>query len=151
MLRSQSDPYDASRPRLSLGGDVSAVSPGSTGSDVRSLTRSPGPDQRPLALPPSPLPVHPPSPLHLDHMHSMRLERTSSATSDGMGHRPAMRMRRSASTRMDPSTQEWPVELNPIAPCGACNEWLRKIAEVNPEFKVRPRVGRLLHRGSRDA
>ena len=26
--------------------------------------------------------------------------------------------------------------LNPIAPCGACNEWLKKIAEVNPEFKV---------------
>jgi hypothetical protein len=28
------------------------------------------------------------------------------------------------------------VALNPIAPCGACNEWLRKIAEVNPDFKV---------------
>jgi len=27
-------------------------------------------------------------------------------------------------------------ELNPIAPCGACNEWLKKIAEVNPAFKV---------------
>ena len=26
--------------------------------------------------------------------------------------------------------------LNPIAPCGACNEWLRKIAAPNPDFKV---------------
>jgi hypothetical protein len=29
------------------------------------------------------------------------------------------------------------VVLNPIAPCGACNEWLKKIAETNPDFKVR--------------
>jgi len=27
-------------------------------------------------------------------------------------------------------------DLNPINPCGACNEWLKKIAEVNPDFKV---------------
>jgi hypothetical protein len=26
--------------------------------------------------------------------------------------------------------------LNPLAPCGACTEWLRKITEVNPDFKV---------------
>ena len=25
---------------------------------------------------------------------------------------------------------------NPINPCGACNEWLKKIAEVQPDFKV---------------
>ena len=25
---------------------------------------------------------------------------------------------------------------NPINPCGACNEWLKKIAEFNPDFKV---------------
>jgi cytidine deaminase len=25
---------------------------------------------------------------------------------------------------------------NPIAPCGACAEWLKKIAEVNPDFKI---------------
>ena len=25
---------------------------------------------------------------------------------------------------------------NPMNPCGACNEWLKKIAEVNPDFKV---------------
>jgi hypothetical protein len=29
-----------------------------------------------------------------------------------------------------------PDERNPINPCGACNEWLKKIAEVNPDFKV---------------
>jgi cytidine deaminase len=28
------------------------------------------------------------------------------------------------------------VALNPLDPCGACMEWLRKIAEVNPDFKV---------------
>jgi cytidine deaminase len=27
-------------------------------------------------------------------------------------------------------------DLNPISPCGACNEWLKKIAEVNPDFAV---------------
>ena len=27
-------------------------------------------------------------------------------------------------------------DLNPIAPCGACSEWLKKIAEVNPDFRV---------------
>lgn len=25
---------------------------------------------------------------------------------------------------------------NPLKPCGACMEWLKKIAEVNPDFKV---------------
>jgi cytidine deaminase len=27
-------------------------------------------------------------------------------------------------------------ERNPINPCGSCNEWLKKVAEVNPDFKV---------------
>jgi cytidine deaminase len=27
-------------------------------------------------------------------------------------------------------------DLNPLKPCGACNEWLKKIAEVNPNMKV---------------
>jgi hypothetical protein len=27
-------------------------------------------------------------------------------------------------------------DINPLAPCGACNEWLKKIAESNPYFKV---------------
>ena len=27
-------------------------------------------------------------------------------------------------------------DMNPLRPCGACNEWLKKIAESNPHFKV---------------
>jgi hypothetical protein len=33
-------------------------------------------------------------------------------------------------------TIEIPVALNPIAPCGSCMEWLRKVAEVNPDFRI---------------
>jgi len=28
------------------------------------------------------------------------------------------------------------IAMNPLDPCGACMEWLKKIAEVNPDFKV---------------
>lgn len=27
-------------------------------------------------------------------------------------------------------------DLNPLRPCGSCNEWLKKIAEPNPNFKI---------------
>jgi hypothetical protein len=27
-------------------------------------------------------------------------------------------------------------DMNPLRPCGACLEWLKKIAEVNPEFVI---------------
>ena len=27
-------------------------------------------------------------------------------------------------------------DLNPLKPCGSCNEWLKKIAESNPHFKI---------------
>ena len=27
-------------------------------------------------------------------------------------------------------------EINPLAPCGACREWLLKLAAVNPDFEV---------------
>jgi hypothetical protein len=27
-------------------------------------------------------------------------------------------------------------DMNPLKPCGACHEWLKKIAEVNPSFSV---------------
>jgi len=27
-------------------------------------------------------------------------------------------------------------DLNPLRPCGACNEWLKKIAESNPYFQI---------------
>ncbi|OQR94652.1 hypothetical protein ACHHYP_01016 [Achlya hypogyna] len=29
-----------------------------------------------------------------------------------------------------------PEDRNPLGPCGACNEWLLKIAEANPSFKI---------------
>ncbi len=35
----------------------------------------------------------------------------------------------------DPSSRFYG-EINPIQPCGACKEWLNKIAEVNPTFKI---------------
>ena len=28
------------------------------------------------------------------------------------------------------------VDLNPLRPCGACHEWLKKIAECNPYFQI---------------
>jgi hypothetical protein len=28
------------------------------------------------------------------------------------------------------------LERNPLGPCGSCIEWLKKIAEVNPDFKI---------------
>ena len=28
------------------------------------------------------------------------------------------------------------VDLNPLSPCGACHEWLKKIAECNPYFQI---------------
>jgi cytidine deaminase len=28
------------------------------------------------------------------------------------------------------------VDMNPLRPCGACNEWLKKIAESNPYFRI---------------
>lgn len=28
------------------------------------------------------------------------------------------------------------MDMNPIDPCGSCSEWIKKIAEVNPDFKV---------------
>ena len=30
-------------------------------------------------------------------------------------------------------------DVNPLDPCGACQEWLKKVAEVNPGFKARTR------------
>lgn len=43
---------------------------------------------------------------------------------------PPVQMRRRASSLDDGSLR------NPMEPCGACTEWLRKVAEVNPDFKV---------------
>jgi cytidine deaminase len=27
-------------------------------------------------------------------------------------------------------------DMNPLSPCGACTEWLKKIAQCNPYFKI---------------
>jgi cytidine deaminase len=35
-----------------------------------------------------------------------------------------------------PSCLSYQRDMNPMKPCGACREWLKKIAEVNPSFKV---------------
>ena len=36
----------------------------------------------------------------------------------------------------EPGGEGGEVALNPLDPCGACMEWLKKIAEVNPDFVV---------------
>ena len=35
----------------------------------------------------------------------------------------------------------WQEHLNPISPCGACTEWLKKIAEVTWSLVANPRAG----------
>eukprot|EP00299_Pterocystis_sp_00344_P019004 c9465_g1_i1.p1 GENE.c9465_g1_i1~~c9465_g1_i1.p1 ORF type:complete len:547 (+),score=122.93 c9465_g1_i1:158-1642(+) len=34
------------------------------------------------------------------------------------------------------SEPEDEIAMNPLGPCGACMEWLRKVAEVNPDFRI---------------
>jgi len=48
-------------------------------------------------------------------------------------HRMRCLRQRGLVVRVAASTKS---HLNPIAPCGACTEWLKKIAEVNPDFTV---------------
>ena len=36
----------------------------------------------------------------------------------------------------EPGGEVGEVALNPLDPCGACMEWLKKVGEVNPEFKI---------------
>ncbi|KAL9191414.1 hypothetical protein ACHAXT_001120 [Thalassiosira profunda] len=38
--------------------------------------------------------------------------------------------------KKEPLLLQSPEDINPLKPCGACNEWLKKIAESNPHFKV---------------
>ena len=51
------------------------------------------------------------------------------------------KMRHSSKKRVTPASTTRVVvsdtkDMNPLKPCGACAEWLRKITEVNPNFKV---------------
>lgn len=52
------------------------------------------------------------------------------------GHTCGLKRPRGWSQLSDGSSVAGHTGLNPISPCGACNEWLKKIAEVNPDFKV---------------
>jgi len=74
-----------------------------------------------LSLPPSSspslsLPTHPslslPPPLSLSLSHSEHVRHSVSRITVDEG------------------------DMNPLKPCGACQEWLRKVAEVNPRFRV---------------
>lgn len=41
------------------------------------------------------------------------------------------------SVKIDPADESGDeTSMNPLDPCGACMEWLRKIGEANPDFKV---------------
>ena len=50
--------------------------------------------------------------------------------------RPTFGRGRSSSKAKRTVVVHTPDDINPLAPCGACNEWLKKIAESNPYFKV---------------
>ena len=45
-------------------------------------------------------------------------------------------LRHAPLTPKTPKTPKAVKDNNPLDPCGACSEWLRKIAEINPDFKV---------------
>ena len=47
--------------------------------------------------------------------------------------RPELLVQRTVSKSSQELTE---VALNPLDPCGACMEWLKKISEVNPDFRV---------------
>ena len=35
-----------------------------------------------------------------------------------------------------PSCLSYQRDMNPMKPCGACREWLKKIAELQPSFQI---------------
>jgi len=59
----------------------------------------------------------------------------SGASSANGGGAPVSKRLRSESIQSGFQLGEG-ADVNPLGPCGACTEWLRKIAEVNPDFKV---------------
>ena len=60
----------------------------------------------------------------------------ASALSTNSNYRPAFGRGRSGSKAKRTVVVHSNLDINPLAPCGACNEWLKKIAESNPYFKV---------------
>mmetsp|Transcript_4026 Transcript_4026/g.7061 ORF Transcript_4026/g.7061 Transcript_4026/m.7061 type:complete len:544 (-) Transcript_4026:13-1644(-) len=82
---------------------------------------------------------------------SMTLGLPSQQAKDGIGGNPRSlppsprksaaganrsRVRSMSSCASLPSVSLYASELNPISPCGSCLEWLKKIAEINPGFRV---------------
>ena len=62
---------------------------------------------------------------------------SADGTSDSA--RPAVSPRFAGAVTPSMTTQTVSVkdkDMNPMAPCGACTEWLKKIAEVNPSFQI---------------
>jgi len=68
---------------------------------------------------------------HQSPKASSRKMMLSSSPPASASRRPRM----SSNTSLN-AYEKFEGELNPISPCGACLEWLKKIAEVNPAFKV---------------
>ena len=56
----------------------------------------------------------------------------ASSGPERIGERKGSGRKRTMSEILEPLCED----LNPMAPCGACTEWLKKIADVNPDFKV---------------
>ena len=75
----------------------------------------------------------PGSPLRRINMRTYD-ESSSKASSLGDGLYPPPPFGRRVSSRKTVIQEHG--ELNPLKPCGSCNEWLKKIAEPNPSFKV---------------
>lgn len=75
-----------------------------------------------LPIPASVEPTPPGTPIRRIHLYSQA--NTSKPTMGGS--------RKQKRTVLVHSTKD----MNPLRPCGACNEWLKKIAESNPYFKV---------------
>ena len=69
------------------------------------------------------------------HDQSLRREdiRAVAVLSVSLSKRPEVERNLSGGDESDDAAD---TALNPLDPCGACMEWLRKIAEVNPDFKV---------------
>jgi len=77
-----------------------------------------------LPVPASVEPTPPGTPIRRIHLYPQARETTSKPIMGGS--------RKQKRTVLVHSAKD----LNPLKPCGACNEWLKKIAESNPYFKV---------------
>ena len=105
--------------------DRSGPGPGPGGEDATLLRRdvaSPT-DQKEKALTNTDTRTHE---THETHEERVSISRNASFARDAS----------TASTGPNASDASDLAGLNPLRPCGACKEWLNKIAEVNPGFRV---------------